>query len=557
MIYQSTHKFNLRGNVGCIGLLVLVLTTTSNLIAADNESVISIGSSRQLFIDKKFIQTSSNVELTVNPARKAGPIDIPFESNGMVSIIEFGGRYFLYTRIVDQRGMAVATSTDGIKWDVPPPRAFGTGRKLPLPGVDSGSVFIDPNDQEFPFKGIFDIRQADPWGLDPSKVGDVERTVRGKTQASARGGLYLFQSPDGFRWELVPGLPVPLLCDTQNQVLFDPYLKRYVAYLRAFPTLGGPQHNKRCVARTEMADLNKMPWPFRLNPHNKPPGKHDFPYIHDEMPIVLGIDGDDPRQADLYNPAVHVYRWADHAYVAFPSLYRTWGYSGQNVSFGRDHRGKRSNDGLFETHLAVSRDGRHFTRYRVPYVDAGLIQDREGKAGDLDCGLIMLGIGLIRHGDEIWQYYAGTRRTHMSRDDGVKYGFHGGGIFRLVQRLDGFVSADVDYRGGELVTPPVEFQGNRMVVNAACHGLGEIRVEIQDAAGQPIPDYSLADAVWIDRNGTNQEVWWKKGPDVGKLAGNPVRIRFAMKSAKLFAFQFVARTTPLNTDPRGTKGGRG
>jgi hypothetical protein len=43
----------------------------------------------------------------------------------------------------------------------------------------------------------------------------------------------------------------------------------------------------------------------------------------------------------------------------------------------------------------------------------------------------------------------------------------------------------------------------------------------------------------VDRNGTAQEVWWQSGPDVAALAGRPVRLRFVLRSAKLFAFQFV------------------
>jgi len=33
-------------------------------------------------------------------------------------------------------------------------------------------------------------------------------------------------------------------------------------------------------------------------------------------------------------------------------------------------------------------------------------------------------------------------------------------------------------------------------------------------------------------------VVWKKGADVGRLAGRPVRLRFVMKDADLFALRF-------------------
>jgi hypothetical protein len=499
------------------------------------EAIIPIGSRRQLFIDWRLVSSGQNVWLTVNPPVKAGPIDLDTEHGEMASIVSHGGRHYLYMRL-GERGIGVAVSEDGLKWRGVDSSLFGQGRQLPLPGVDSGSVFTDPKDSEYPLKGIFDIRQAEPWGADPSKLGDI-RAANGRT--AARGGLYLFRSPDGFRWELVPGLPVPFLCDTQNQVLYDPRIDRYVAYFRAFPRLGGPHNYKRCVARTEVDDLLQMPWPHGVNMANKPEGLHAFAYTHDEMPIVMAADSDDPPRADLYNPAMHLYPWADSVYLAFPSMYNTWGYDGKNISFGRDQRGLRSNDGLFETHLAVSRDGINFTRYRTPYIPSGRIYDREGKEGELDCGLIYMAVGMIRHGDEIHQFYFGTRRTHMSAADGAKFGFHGQAVFRAVQRLDGFVSADTDHRGGDLVTPPLVFEGSRLVLNAACHGLGEIAVEVQEADGSPVPGFSLSDAVTIVRNGTNQEVWWKGGPDVRQLAGRPVRLRFKMRSAKLFAFQFL------------------
>ena len=55
----------------------------------------------------------------------------------------------------------------------------------------------------------------------------------------------------------------------------------------------------------------------------------------------------------------------------------------------------------------------------------------------------------------------------------------------------------------------------------------------------PLPGYTRAEAVSVDRNGTAQGVWWKGGPDVSSLAGRPVRLRFAMRSAKLYAFQIA------------------
>ena len=500
--------------------------------------MVDIQSRKQLLIDERFIAAKRDVALVVNPPAKAGVINVP--ASTAPSIVEHDGVCYLYQGL--NGATSLWTSADGLDWT-------GRGR---LKGIDDvggvltgiNSVFIDPKDAEYPFKGLHEFMR--PAGPRPGDTG-------APTQAVQPGGLYLCRSRDGLDWEYLPGVAIPFLCDTQNQMLYDPWRRRYAAYVRAFPEVGGPYHHKRCVARVETADLYATPWPHGHNPANRRPAKHDFPYINDELEIVMGPDADDPPMTDLYNPCMHVYPEAQEAYLAFPSMYRCWGYGGGNISAGRDHRGDFYNDGIFETQLAVSRDGVHFTRYRTPYLLAGMVRNTTGSDGDLDCGLMMMGIGMLRRGDEIWQYYFGGRRTHEEREQAEKAGRAGEAIFRAVQRLDGFVSVDAGQRGGEFTTPVLTFAGSRLMLNAACHGLGEIWVEIQDEHGMPIPGFAhksvppwasaeqraVSDTVSVDRNGTAQEVWWKGGPDVSALAGRPVRLRFVMRSAKLFAFQFT------------------
>lgn len=105
--------------------------------------------------------------------------------------------------------------------------------------------------------------------------------------------------------------------------------------------------------------------------------------------------------------------------------------------------------------------------------------------------------------------------------------------------MDGFVSVDADNAGGELVTPPLIFRGGRLQLNIDCGALGEAWVEIQSPDGVPIKGYSLDECVSVDRNGVEQPVWWHKGPDASPLSGKPVCLKIKMRSAKLYAFQFV------------------
>ena len=52
---------------------------------------------------------------------------------------------------------------------------------------------------------------------------------------------------------------------------------------------------------------------------------------------------------------------------------------------------------------------------------------------------------------------------------------------------------------------------------------------------------TLADSVELIGNEIDRTVNWKNGSDVGSLAGKPVRLRFVLQDADLFAFQFQQR----------------
>jgi len=109
-----------------------------------------------------------------------------------------------------------------------------------------------------------------------------------------------------------------------------------------------------------------------------------------------------------------------------------------------------------------------------------------------------------------------------------------------VQRLDGFVSADAPYSGGELKTRPLTFDGNRLVLNVDTDATGFAQVGILGADGQEIDGFGLDDCVYINGDFVDTTVEWReKGTDVSKLAGQPIQIVFRMRGTKLFSFQFL------------------
>ena len=68
---------------------------------------------------------------------------------------------------------------------------------------------------------------------------------------------------------------------------------------------------------------------------------------------------------------------------------------------------------------------------------------------------------------------------------------------------------------------------------------GWLQVEILSPDGLPLDGYSIGQCETIRGNSLAKPVIWHGSSDVSNLAGVPVRLRFVMRSMKLFAFQFL------------------
>ena len=499
-----------------------------------------VGTRKQLLFDHRFVESSAGLQFTVNSPLQRTPINLPTlpglqPSNHYLTVLDVDGRFWLYyhmrpteTSEADHRNSlcSLAWSDDGIDWELAPVDRFevaGLARNnVVMPGA-VGTPFLDAQEtceSKFWFVGTLGERTEQPvWD-------EAEDTYFGGYDAPdgrrVHAGLYLLHSEDGISWRRQrSGVVVPFRCDSQNQVFYDAGAGVYVAYVRGASPVPG---RRRTVARLTSPALTQLPFDFIEDPTlpKSPMGLHDRlpPQC---APFIMEADERDPPATDIYTPCVNSYEWADDATFAFPTLYRH--YEGQK-SHGRDDRGERENAGPLEVQLAASRDGVAFDRFRTPYVGLGLMD--EPQLG----GSVYMGVGLVRRGNYIYQYYAEGACTHGYYDRDVH-------IWQAKQRLDGFVSVDAGPGGGWFVTPPIEFSGSRLQLNIDCGAMGEAWVELQDETGKPLPGYAFEDAVSVDRNGVAQEVWWRGGPDVGSLSGRPIRMRVTMRSAKLYAFQFA------------------
>lgn len=478
-------------------IIFVVICLQAALTFAD-EKPLDVGSRKQLFIDRRFIAESDRVTLRTNAAQKLGQIaDADGKPlMGHVSrVIENQGKIRMY---VGHEGVAVYESDDALHFKA-------TGRSIG--GGSFSTIFLDPRDP------------------DPARRYKLFLL---KSQAKfdrATDGVYAFTSADGLNFTEV-GRVLPWFTDNPTIVLWDPRIKKYVIYLRA---LAYDSPNQRRIARIETDDPTR-PWPFRES-------KDPRPFFSTENAnVVLAADDEDDPESDIYYNAATIYEGAQDVYLMFTTQFRH--FSPKRHPFIRPPRAGQWEDfGPLEVQLGVSRNGVHWERpSREPYFPMGL-------PDEWDRWYAVMGPGLARRGNYLYQYYNSSGRLHdgaILRAEYEKSAPQLGGIGVVRQRVDGFVSADADHKGGWLQTPLLTFQGARLRLNIDTGAMGTAFVELRDATGKPIPGFTLDDCEEIGGNFIDQAVYWKGSPDVSALAGRPIRIYVKLKRAKLFAFQFTA-----------------
>jgi len=93
---------------------------------------------------------------------------------------------------------------------------------------------------------------------------------------------------------------------------------------------------------------------------------------------------------------------------------------------------------------------------------------------------------------------------------------------------------------GQVVTAPVASPPGEveLLVNFSTSAAGSLRCEIQDADGSPIPGFTLADSDELYGDSLDRAMSWKGIRELKSLAGRPVRLRFELRDADLYALRF-------------------
>ena len=504
---------------------------------------IDIGSRKQLFVDEMFIESSSGVELVMNPPyQSADPVlttDEPWEveagtSLGIYSSVlkEEDGRIRIWYHACatgdsgdrERAYVGYAESADGIHF-IKPDLKGSAAKNIAIPGKLGGSsVWIDPNaPPEERYKS-------------QSKVYDADVSMQ----------FHMHSSPDGINWKFLRRIQFELRggWDTQSIIFWDPAIGRYVLYTRRWVakrhTTAEGNENYRTVRRLESDDL--------VNWENQStvmwPDEDDLATYETGAPMSSAAP-EKPHSrvpVDYYGATVFKYPDADGVYVMLANANWCWFDRNSVVTTVRDDLDVAREEtqsiygpSRFDARLSVSRDGVNFQRCggRRPFLSPG-------SEGSYSSRMIWAMPNPIRMGDELWIYYSGTNRDHDSVVDPAAEGLLTG-IGRAILRVDGFVSADAGYGGGEIVTPIIRFEGSQLELNVDTGGGGSVLVELQDDHGQPIGGYAEKDASFVCGNSVRMPVCWGENRDVSELAGKPIRIRFVIRDCKLYAFEFTSQ----------------
>jgi len=464
---------------------------------------------RHLFLDPAFLAEASGVELRVNPAERRELVirpDRPWEKRMIslfLTVLDEGEklRMWYICRDADNvPNVAYAESSDGVHWTKP----------------DLGIVDYHGS------------KQNNLVGI-PFLEGNVYRDPRGAPGAeyiyvtnAQKEGVVRHYSSDGLRWKRDRKPLLPFRPDTQNITFWDERLGRYVIYLRAWDIADDWNGRLRKVVRLELDDLTRPADVVASGKGANPTRADDLPRFTDEAPTVLAADASDPPNSDVYNISVLPYPLDPHWYVGFPS----WLLREKNIS-----------DGRLEVQFVGSRDGVTWHRYdRAPYAPLGPLG---GEAGNMT----FMGPGVVHRGDELWQYGAAFRTRHG--DVNARIQEPDGFIYRYVQRVDGFVSADFLTADARCLTQPVKVDGSRLILNVDSGALGTLRVALVDAAtGEPLPGYSFDDCRPLRTNSLRAAAVWKGGDDLTPLLGRQVRPAFQGNRTKLFSFYFETPPKP-------------
>jgi len=447
-------------------LTLLALSFALRGVEAQRTAALVLRPGPHLFLDDALIESSSNLTRRVNSPRRAlpgpvvtGPEDKNFQPYITVVRDPDTKRFRMWYGVPEsaqQSHLAYIESEDGVRWIRP-------HRVLPDPDpIQFGAAVVDDG-PAFP-----------------------DRAKRFKFAWWHGGGMRIAASPDGLAWKSIsPGVLIPHDHDI-NSLHRDPIRKRYVAFVSTYTTGPTWQGRRRCTMQTTSTDLLnwQKPWFIHTPEDGKDEGETQF-YCMSGM-LARG---------DLLIGTLKVLR---------DDLPADPGGPVQGIGY---------------TVLAWSRDGKIWTRDRVPFLD------RHPEKGAWDHAMSWIDCQLPV-GDEVFLYYGGYARGHKVD----RFTERQVGLVRMPR--DRYVSRDAGEAPGTLRTPLVQIEGAGITLNVDAAG-GEAAAQVLGEDGKPVRGFAYADMEPIRTDSLAAPVRWKR--PLTAVKDRPVRLEVRLRNAKLYA----------------------
>ncbi len=437
-----------------------------------------------------------------------------------------------------------AESTDGIHWTKP-----SLGLSQWQGSKDNNICFLWPTNgfsSGWVHNGLSVIRDD----IDP----DPGRRYKAVTMDEAEHGrMCFFVSPDGVSWTRTGGTVVT---NDVYRLTMDPLTRTYILtqklnILKNLPDYPMPQDyagGRACFLSTSTDFLQWTgPRLAMYSTSDEAPFAADYIAAMKADPSFRQPMFDDPAAlpAMCFSPDCHdftVFRYED-LYLGIVT------HSAETGPYGWtwEHMKSANQDAYQYPTIVSSRDMVDWNRHtREPFLKPSRVTDTKM----CDYGLLQL-MAPVRQGDELWFYYWGTRFTmhrwhELDKPEHPDPAFSpearnaspASAIHLAKLRLDGFASLRGGATAGEVVTKALPVTGTSLFVNANARG-GTLKAELlDDATGEVISGYSLADSVALQEDSVCAKLQWRSMADLSGLTGKPVNIRFSVQNADLYSFWF-------------------
>lgn len=445
---------------------------------------IALGHRRELFVDRLLIAESRNIIHTLHAPERREVVwqyGMPWEASTCCYFHAFhdGDRVRLY-----HRGYSAADDDKNATANL-----LESSDGIHFTRPELGAVdFQGTRLNNVVFKGVqahnlFVIRDDNP-AAPPDQ--------RYKAVGAEWQKLYGLASPDGVHWRLLQSQPLAIKgeFDSLNVIFWDSVRERY----RLFSRHWDAQSKTRAIQSCESVDFI----------HWTDPAPHRY---------YAGI----PME-HFYTNATTSCPGAEHLLLSFPKRFND---ARILQTEGMIYPGKGVSDAAFMS----SRDGVNWDR---SFLEAWLRPGADPRNWTHRSNMVATGI--IRTAPDEWSMYVSEH-----------YGWPTSRLRRLAVRPWGFASLRAYASIGEATTPVVTLGPGELRLNYSTSASGSVRVELQNPDGGTVPGYALSDMDDIYGDQTDGVVRWRTKATVGELAGRPLRMRFELRDADLFAF----RVAPL------------